>query len=473
MKIHPSPTQLAFGPFFVLLASVSPILGATKTWNTTSGTLSASGSWSPTGTPTATDETLFDGTVTPAATINSAAGTNLTFGNFIWDNNSSSIIQINSISTTNTQLRLSGGGGFTAATAAGGATGDLIVMGTNALNNTLTISEVNPSGGVSLRLRLDNSGNFNVVNSGATLHIDTIISESGGNRTLTKTGAGTLRLSASNTYSGGTVLTAGRILVGSSGAFGAGNVAINGGTIAAVTSSRTLANAILVGGDFSLGGGGAAIVFEGTFDLGGASRQITLLGNTVTVAGVVSNGGLVLANEGASFRTFNLNNSNTFGGGVTINGGILNANNADALGAGSVTVSGGVLAPFGIGAGAVNLGAGAGFSMSSGSVRFNLGTVSDQIVGNSASFNISGGTLELTLGEGFSYSSTYTLFSSFVGGSVFGLSITGFETDNYTASLSDAGVLSFSAVVIPEPASFAILAGLGSLGLAAHRRRRR
>ena len=46
-----------------------------------------------------------------------------------------------------------------------------------------------------------------------------------------------------------------------------------------------------------------------------------------------------------------------------------------------------------------------------------------------------------------------------------------FDTDGYTASLSNAGVLSFAP--IPEPASFAVLAGLGALGLSATRRRRR
>jgi len=264
-------------------ALVPDASGATKTWNTTTGTLSASTSWSPSGTPVTTDETLFDGTVTPADTIGTAAGNNLSFGNLIWNNDSSSTLRISSTSTVSTQLRLTGGGGSAAAIAAGGASGDLLVMGTNATNNTLTISDENPQGGVSLRLRLDASGNFNVVNSSATLSIQTILSETGGAQSLTKTGAGTLLLGRSSTYSGATLVSSGTLLV--NGAL-ANSSSVTVSSLASLGGNGSITNSLTVdGGAFLQPGATAASGTIGTL----ATGTLTLNGSylaTITANGV-------------------------------------------------------------------------------------------------------------------------------------------------------------------------------------------
>lgn len=305
-------------------ALASAVTAETKIWNTTSGSLSGSTSWSPTGTPVTTDETLFDGTVTPAASISSAAGSNSTFGNFIWNNNTSSTLQMNTTSNLSAFIRLTGGGGFTAAVDAGGASGDLIVMGTNATNNTLTVSPININaapGTALLRFRLDNSGNFNVVNAGAHLSIGTAINESGGARTLTKTGAGILTLGTNNTFSGGVVLTAGTLGLGSSSALGSGALTINGGALASSVSARTLTNAVTVGGNFTLGGLSNSITLNGTVDLGGATRTITLA-NSATIGGGISNGGLTLSSSNAT-RTLTLNSIHTYSGATLVSSGTL------------------------------------------------------------------------------------------------------------------------------------------------------
>ena len=328
MKAKPSEHRTRrSAPFLAIslgFALAPAATAATKTWNTTSGSLSASASWSASGTPVTTDEALFDGTVTPAASINTAAGTILNFGNLIWNNNTSSTLQMNTTGVTSTQLRLTGGGGSTAAIAAGGASGDLLVMGTNATSSTLTISEVNPLLGVSLRLRLDASGNFNVVNSGATLSIQTILSESG-TRSLTKTGAGTLLLGSANSYTGGTTLTAGTLGLGSSTALGGGGLTINGGRLASSVSARTLTNAVTVGGNFTLGGlSNNRITLNGTLNLGGATRTITL-DNSSTIGGTISNGGLTLSSSGAT-RSLTLNSSHTYSGATLVSSGTLLVN---------------------------------------------------------------------------------------------------------------------------------------------------
>jgi len=67
-----------------------------------------------------------------------------------------------------------------------------------------------------------------------------------GSGTLTKQGTGTLILSGNNSYTGGTVLTQGVLEADSSKAFGAGNVANNGGTI-----EENVTDSLTMNGDFS------------------------------------------------------------------------------------------------------------------------------------------------------------------------------------------------------------------------------
>jgi hypothetical protein len=58
------------------------------------------------------------------------------------------------------------------------------------------------------------------------------------------------------------------------------------------------------------------------------------------------------------------------------------------------------------------------------------------------------------------YTASYTILSGFNSGAVSGLTFTNYDNLNYSASLSNAGVLSFA---VPEPGTFVSL--LGGLGL--------
>ena len=66
-------------------------------------------------------------------------------------------------------------------------------------------------------VELSNTGNFNI-GAGSTLSIDAVVLETTGNYGINKTSAGTVGLSAKNTYSGGTSLTAGSMNVSGSAA---------------------------------------------------------------------------------------------------------------------------------------------------------------------------------------------------------------------------------------------------------------
>ena len=111
------------------------------------------------------------------------------------------------------------------------------------------------------------------------------------------------------------------------------------------------------------GGGSAAANWNGNVDLGNVTRTITLGGNTQTFAGVISNGGLTVSASGGTY-TLAITTPSTYAGGTTINtdatlslgnatdtlkddgtinvnGGTLNVDNPDTVGA--VTLSSGTI----------------------------------------------------------------------------------------------------------------------------------
>ena len=315
------------------LAGNARLPAATITFNANAA-LDNLNNWSPAQIPVTTDEALF--TTVPAANANlTMTGSSLTFGDLIWNQNTSSSITINTTTTTSRTLTLSGGGGSTAAIAAGGASGDLLVMGTNATSNTLTIGGNLGTGSGRLNLALGASGNFDVVNAGATLSITGIVS---GAFRLTKTGAGKLVLSGINTYSGGTTITGGTLVMTSPSNLGAtpgsadtSNIIIDGGTLeftADIVSPVLSANRGIRFGN----SGGTIMVDAGkSVVIGGSMRDITS-----------TTGSLIKTGDG----TLTLNGpSSSYTGGTTVNAGTLILGSAVALGAttGGLTVNAGSL----------------------------------------------------------------------------------------------------------------------------------
>ena len=164
----------------------------------------------------------------------------------------------------------------------------------------------------------------------------------GGSAALVKSGTGTLTVSNVNSFTGGTTLNAGEIDLGSTTPLGTGLVTVNGGTLAAVGSTRTLANNVAIGSSFKAGGQGQNLVLNGTVNLGGATPTITL-GNYLTVGGQISNGGLTATSAGG-YRELVLTAANTYAGGTVVSGGAaLRVNNAtgSGTGSGSVTINSG------------------------------------------------------------------------------------------------------------------------------------
>jgi autotransporter-associated beta strand protein len=201
-------------------------------------------------------------------------------------------------------------------------TGGILITGNvntagSQINGTGTITSVN--GGVDLVV---------IQNSSQAFTISSIIGNNGGSG-LTKSGTGTLVLSGVNTYQGQTYLNAGTLSISQNSNLGATSTGaqlnMDGGTLQATAT-------------FALDNSGAnkrAVVLGyegGTFDVTG--------GNTLTVSGVISDGGsggtLTKTNSG----TLTFTGANAYTGPTTINAGTLNAGATSALGGTSgVTVN--------------------------------------------------------------------------------------------------------------------------------------
>lgn len=162
-----------------------------------------------------------------------------------------------------------------------------------------------------------------------------------GTGTVTQQGAGALTLTRANAYSGGTTLADGTLRISHNSALGTGALTVEAGTtlasvVPSLFSSRTIANDIVVNGDFSIFPQGtmvglSAFSLTGDIDLTGGDRTITnpsLFGASefglVNFGGVISNGGLALLAVPDSYAFFSMDGaqSNTYTGDTVIGEGV-------------------------------------------------------------------------------------------------------------------------------------------------------
>jgi autotransporter-associated beta strand protein len=140
-------------------------------------------------------------------------------------------------------------------TLGGGAGATLTLYGPWQYTNTLGspaimatgISAISGSNGASIVI---NTGNIDVANAGDVLTIGAAISSNGYNTAVNKVGAGSLVLSGSNTYTGPTTVTQGKLVV--DGAVTSPAVSVNGGTLGGtgnLTSVTVNAGGYLAPGD--------------------------------------------------------------------------------------------------------------------------------------------------------------------------------------------------------------------------------
>lgn len=339
------------------------------------------------------------------------------------------------------------------------------------------------------------------VDSGAAFTISSRMGQGGSGTAFEKTGGGTLVINADNGGTGGwnfnNKATDGFAV--REGVVRWANTAARGLTSNVWTVKSGAALEVGVTGSINLGSGQVNLAGDGIGGTGAlrmlsgtgafssySSATVNLTADASigvdTVAGLFSipypltgPGRLTKVGDG----TLRLNpaaaTASSFAGGTRVLGGTLQTSQTATtnllLGTGNLEIAGGTLD---IGATAttastLTLAAGADLGMSAGSLNVLLGTAFDKITaGGDSTFSITGGTLALTLGSGFDYSASYPIFEGFASGSVSGLTITGYDTATYVASLSNSGVVTF----VPEPSAWmaaVTAAGLGGLMI---RRRR-
>ncbi len=195
---------------------------------------------------------------------------------------------------------------------------------------------------------------------------------------VNKSGSGRLTINNPNSYSGGTTLAAGRLVLGNAGALGSGAVSLNGGTLD--LNGLTLANNVALGGGAVSGNGGE-------------------------ISGIVSNG---LTPSLTVTSDLTLSGINTYSGGTTLSSGRLVMGNAGALGSGAVSLNGGTLDLGGLtvsnnvslGGGAVSGNGGTLSGILSNGTGSSLTVTSDLTLTGANTYTgattISGGTLTLT-----------------------------------------------------------------------------
>jgi fibronectin-binding autotransporter adhesin len=348
-----------------------------------------------------------------------------------------------------------------------------------------------------------------------TPNVSNVISGTG---TVLQTGSGTTTLNAANTYSGGTTLAAGTLLVGDNAALGTGAVTIaaNGVTLG-TTADRTLTNAIDLANNAALDSGSHALalagVISGSGDLEKTGSGTLTLNATNTYSGItrvnagtlaLGNGGSIGASSGVSLADgtrfdvstteggFILGATQTLSGGGTIAGNVTIAGtHSPGFSPGLQTFEDGL--SYATGSTFVwelseNTSAARGVSfdavdVTGGTLAFAAGVTAELV------FNLQGSTVAWS-DVFWTSDQSWLVFDSAVATEAINVAI--FETVNLSvdttgsrfdevAGLENASFqwrqsgndIYLDYTAIPEPSTVAALAGLLALGLAALRRRRR
>lgn len=315
-------------------SAIALTLGGNHASTSYSGMLSGSGSLTKTGSGTLTltgNHTYTGGTTISAGTLQLGDGgtTGSIVGN-ITNNGSVAFNRSDAVTYSNV---ISGSGSFIKS-----GSGTLTFTGANTYNGGTTINAG--------MLQIGNGGTTgsitgNIVNNAALVfNRSDDVTCSGtisGTGSLAQSGSGTLTLTSTNTYTGSTTLNAGTLGIGAGDALGTGTLTINGGTLRAVGSGRTLNNNVVLNGDFTLGrvthlAGSITLADDITITSANPDTDAGAV-FTSTLSGVISgNHGLTFTEGGNPIGKIILSGDNTYTGTTTISAGTLQIGNGGTTG---------------------------------------------------------------------------------------------------------------------------------------------
>jgi fibronectin-binding autotransporter adhesin len=159
----------------------------------------------------------------------------------------------------------------------------------------------------------------------------------GGTGSIVQNGTGNLTLNAANTYSGGTTLNTGTLIIGNAAAAGSGAITqASASSLLKIDTTGTVANNLIVYNVLA----SQSAALSGAITVNNASFEVDA-GDTLSISGNVSGAGGVTKN-GAG--TLILSGSNSYNGSTVVNSGTLEAASAHALGSNTtINVNGGTL----------------------------------------------------------------------------------------------------------------------------------
>ncbi len=264
-----------------------------KTVTVTGAVFNGTGVWSGAGNAWGSNSQWADSNTVQAAPGTFAGYDNVDTASFT--GTGTSTVNLDGVTPSLKSLTLSGATAYTVAQGTGGAS---LQFKSDSGNATLTASSTGHS--ISAPVTLASNLTTTVITSNHTLTLSNAIS--GGSNGLAKSGAGTLVLSGSNTYTGETAVSNGKLLVNNSSGSGTGSGAVSVTSGATLGGTGALIGAVTItGGTLSPGASvesfstGAVTFDGGTFEYetnhsadSAAAGDLLIANGNLTLTGTVN-----------------------------------------------------------------------------------------------------------------------------------------------------------------------------------------